>query len=274
LGNISPDAAILSLPILALHICSMLYVYVADSGSLLAQAYSTVPQSHQQIPSHQQISSPTDLRQGQVFTGGYQSYPPAPSSMGPSMAPSMAGSMPPQFGRQSGNAMTAADREDREEEDSLLFGDLPESKRRKFLIVEDTQARGKIRVKVNLADIEMSEIPDSFRRQNAVHRRSYFPVQMPDSEETSKDDRFVSAEMNVNDGGLPTTGRISVPVHSLEGEGEIEVPQLTRAKRGKEEKVNELGYRMAWGQSRAFAGRTVFLQKSRTSGLASSRNRR
>lgn len=180
------------------------------------------------------------------------------------MPPSMTGSLPPQFGRHSGNAMaTSTDRDEREEEDSLLFGDLPENKRRKFLVVEDTQNHGRVRVKANLEQIEMSEIPDSFRRQNAVYRRSYFPVQMPDEEESSKDDRFVSTDADTDDAGLPTVGRTSVPVRSLEGEGEFEVSQLTRAKRGKEEKLNELGYRMAWGQSRAFAGRTVFLQKSR-----------
>lgn len=112
----------------------------------------------------------------------------------------------------------------------------------------------------------MSEIPDSFRRQNAVHRRSYFPVQMPDEEAIGRDTRFVDADNNAEDGGLPTVGRVTVPVRCLDGSdggSEIDVSQLTRAKRGKEEKLNELGYRMGWGQSRAFAGRTVFLQKSR-----------
>lgn len=186
--------------------------------------------------------------------------------MGPSMAPSMAGSLPPQFGRQPGNTMASSVDPERDEEDSLLFGDLPENKRRKFLVVEDTQNHGRVRVKANLESIEMSEIPDSFRRQNAVYRRSYFPVQMPDEEVSGRDDRFVGVDADVEDGGLPTVGRVSVPVRSLEGGddgGEIDVPQLSRAKRGKEEKLNELGYRMAWGQSRAFAGRNVFLQKSR-----------
>lgn len=228
----------------------------------LGPTYSTVPQTHQQIPSHQQISSPTDLRQGQVFSGAYQPYPSAPSSMGPSMAPSMAGSMPPHYGRQSGNAMASSTENDRDE-DSLLFGDVPEGKRRKFILVDDSQRNTKIRVKVMLDQVEMSEIPDSFRKQNAVHQRSYFPVQMPDQETTSRDDRFVSADMDIDDGGLPTFGRVNVPVHTIEGEGGIDVPQLTRAKRGKEEKLNELGHRMAWSQGRAFAGRTTFLQKSR-----------
>lgn len=182
------------------------------------------------------------------------------------MAPSMAGSLPPQFGRQSGNPMASSTDHEREEEDSALFGDLPENKRRKFLVVEDTQNQGRVRVKANLESIEMSEIPDSFRRQNAVHRRSYFPVQMPDEEAIGRDTRFVDADNNAEDGGLPTVGRVTVPVRCLDGSdggSEIDVSQLTRAKRGKEEKLNELGYRMGWGQSRAFAGRTVFLQKSR-----------
>lgn len=158
---------------------------------------------------------------------------------------------------------SSTDRDDREEEDSLLFGDLPESKRRKFILVEDSQKQTKVRVKVMLDQVEMSEIPDSFRKQNAVHQRAYFPVQMPDQQEISKSDRFV----DMDDDGLPTTGRTNVHVHMMDGDGDVAVPQLTRTKRGKEEKLNELGYRMAWGQSRAFAGRTVFLQKSRRSRL-------
>jgi hypothetical protein len=258
------DAPILALPhILHLLDGSNYSTHYANDVFELGPTYSTVPQTHQQIPSHQQMSSPTDLRQSQVFSGGYQPYPPAPSSMGPSMAPTMTGTMAPQYGRQSGNTMASSAETDREEEDSLLFGDVPEGKRRKFILVEDSQRQTKVRVKVMLDQVEMSEIPDSFRKQNAVHRRSYFPVQMPDQETASKDDRFVSADMEIDDGGLPTFGRINVPLHTIEGEGGIDVPQLTRAKRGKEEKLNELGHRMAWSQSRAFAGRTVFLQKSR-----------
>jgi len=37
---------------------------------------------------------------------------------------------------------------------------------------------------------------------------------------------------------------------------------VRKAVRGKEVRLNDLGYRMAWLQSRVFAGRTVFLQRA------------
>ena len=58
-------------------------------------------------------------------------------------------------------------------------------------------------------------------------------------------------------------GRVTVPVPMLEErEGRLKVPGLGRRAREREEKLNDLGYRMSWGQSRTFAGRVVFLQKS------------
>jgi hypothetical protein len=37
---------------------------------------------------------------------------------------------------------------------------------------------------------------------------------------------------------------------------------MRKSTRGKEVRLNDLGYRMAWLQSRVFAGRTVFLQRA------------
>lgn len=55
-----------------------------------------------------------------------------------------------------------------------------------------------------------------------------------------------------------------MPVAMLEGnEGEVAVPKIGRAKRRRDELVNDLGYRMTWEQSRVFAGRTMFLQRAR-----------
>lgn len=180
--------------------------------------------------------------------------------MTPSMTPGMH-----QLGRPHGPAaMASGDKGSKDDEDSALFGDVPESKKRKFLLVEDTQRNCRVRVKVQLDQVEMSEIPDSYRKQNSVYPRSYYPVQMQTQAEPSKNDRFVAATSEEDDPGLPTTGRTTVPVPMLDGEGEIEVPQLTKSKRDKESKLNELGCRMAWSQGRVFAGRTIFLQRART----------
>jgi hypothetical protein len=37
---------------------------------------------------------------------------------------------------------------------------------------------------------------------------------------------------------------------------------MRKSIRGREVRLNDLGYRMAWLQSRVFAGRTVFLQRA------------
>ena len=224
-------------------------------------AYGPSSHIHRQSSMSQHPLSPQDLRQSQMFPG-YQPYPTLPTSLGPSMAPSLPSSMH-QLGRPHGPAAMASDgKHRREEEDSALFGDVPESKRRKFLLVEDTQRNCRVRVKVQLDQVEMSEIPDSYRKQNSVYPRSYFPVQMQTQADPSKNDRFVDVSSDDDDQGLPTIGRTTVPVPTADGEAEIEVPQLSKSKRDKESKLNELGCRMAWSQGRVFAGRTVFLQRA------------
>jgi hypothetical protein len=65
-------------------------------------------------------------------------------------------------------------------------------------------------------------------------------------------------------GGGARRGRTMVKVPMAEGqEGEVAIPRMRRGFRGKEVRLNDLGYRMAWLQSRVFAGRTVFLQRAR-----------
>lgn len=60
---------------------------------------------------------------------------------------------------------------------------------------------------------------------------------------------------------------VSVKVPLVDGangetrEEEARVPGLTRKVREKEEKLNDLGYRMSWSQSRSFANRVLFLQR-------------
>lgn len=158
--------------------------------------------------------------------------------------------------------MASKEQDEKDEEDNALFGELPEGKRRKFILVEDTQKNARVRVKVTLDQIEMSEIPDSYRKQNSVFPRAYFPVQMQAAPESSRAERFIEEGDEV-DGGVPTLGRTSVSVQSSDGETEVEVPQISRSKRGREQKINELGYRMAWGQGRVFSARPIFLARAR-----------
>lgn len=181
--------------------------------------------------------------------------------MGPSMAPAMQPGLH-HLGRPGGTAAMAS--KEQEDEENALFGELPEGKRRKFILVEDTQKNARVRVKVTLDQIEMSEIPDSYRKQNSVYPRAYFPVQMQTAADSARGHRFVDEGDEV-DGGVPTLGKTSVSVQSSDGEAEIGIPQISRSKRGREEKMNELGYRMAWGQGRVFSGRPIFLARARKS---------
>ncbi|EXJ92711.1 hypothetical protein A1O3_01263 [Capronia epimyces CBS 606.96] len=219
--------------------------------------FQSPPQAYRPNSTPQHITSPNDIRQSHVFSG-YPNYPTVPTSLAPSMAPTMQGGLQ-HLGRPGGPAAMASKEHD--EDDNALFGDLPEGKRRKFILVDDSQKNTRVRVKVTLDQIEMSEIPDSFRKQNSVFPRAYFPVQMQAASEPSRGDRFVEEGDEV-DGGVPTVGKTSVFVQTSDGEAEVDVPQISRSKRGREQKINELGYRMAWGQGRVFSGRPIFLARA------------
>lgn len=146
-----------------------------------------------------------------------------------------------------------------------LFGDVPESKRRKFILVEDGQRGTRVRVRVTLDQINMDEIPDQQRKINAVYPRSYFASQVAEEERApgweDEDDEDVGVA-----GTKPTRGKTLVPMRLLDdSQVELPVPRMTTSRRNREVALNELGYRMSWGQARTFHGRTLFLQRSRKS---------
>lgn len=205
---------------------------------------------------------------------------------GPAMAPSVPNGMDSMPGPASALATPAstAARDDaagrgRDDDDDdsasannkALFGDLPESKRRKFILVEDSQRGTRVRVRVMLDQVKMDDMPDAHLRHNAVYPRSYYPRQMrspPDTPGARKmwDDEDDTIETG---GGVdsaaptPTRGRTIVPVSLMDGsEAKLPVPRMTKSRRQKEVALNELGYRMSWGQARTFNGRTLFLQRS------------
>jgi hypothetical protein len=163
-----------------------------------------------------------------------------------------------------------------EEERTSLFGDIPEAKKRKFILVDDPGKGGRVRVRVTLDAVDIKEIPDSFRKSNSVYPRSWFPLQMQSPPPSAHGSRFFTEEDEDDtvevDGGRagPSAGRgrgkgkmmVSVPLADG-GEAEVGVPRMRKSIRRKEVKLNDLGYRMTWHQSRVFAGKTVFLQKAR-----------
>ena len=229
---------------------------------------------------HQPAAHPgAEERPAQVFAG-YGSYNGAPhgaSSM-PSIHDTLSHS--PHGGggvmvaRRSSPAQASLDGPDD------LFPDIPEAKKRKFILVEDSDRQSRLRVRVTLDGVDTREIPDSFRKSSSVYPRSYFPREMQSPPPSATGSKFfaddASDDVGGDDDGTTDTegrragrgsvsrrGRTLVKVPMAEGqEGEVSIPRMRRLFRGKEVRLNDLGYRMAWLQSRVFAGRTVFLQRA------------
>jgi hypothetical protein len=186
------------------------------------------------------------------------------------MPPSLADNMDSLASR-GGPTQTAVAASSSKEEDEdrkhRLFGDVPEAKRRKFILVEDPEQEKRIRVRVNLDQVNMKELPDQYRKTNSVYPRSYFPLQMQSPPSSARGNRFFEDDDPAGgpeDDEHATRGRTLVRVPMLDGaEGEVAVPKISRAKKNKEKMLNDLGYRMNWSQSRVFAGRTMFLQQAR-----------
>lgn len=151
-----------------------------------------------------------------------------------------------------------------------LFPSMPEAKKRKFILVEDNLRGSRLRVRVTLEGVDTNEIPDSFRKGASVYPRSFFPREMQSPAPSGDGSHFFPDDVE-DDGNQETEGREAsrrgvtrkVKVPLSEGrETEVSVPQMRRTRRATEAKLNDLGYRMAWLQSRVFSGRTVFLQRA------------
>lgn len=173
------------------------------------------------------------------------------------MAPAMHDARPP---ASRGSAIAARSKSE-EDDRTSLFGDIPEGKKRKFILVDDPQKGQRVRVRVTLDTVDINEIPDSFRKSNSVFPRSFFPIQMQSPPPSAYGTSFFKDDDQDEDGTTKSTS-VLVPLPNS-GEASIRTPRMRRSMRTKETKINELGYRMTWHQSRVFAGKTVFLQKAR-----------
>ncbi|KAI1820451.1 hypothetical protein F4861DRAFT_533662 [Xylaria intraflava] len=221
---------------------------------------------HHQAPSGQGSGSTEDVRPSHVFSGYAQQYP-SHATSGSSL----------HDGLGSHHGPMAATRDGRGDEDVRpegLFPDIPDSKRRKFILVDDNKRGGRLRVRVQLEGVDTKEIPDSFRKRSAVFPRSYFPREMQDPPPSATGSRFFEDDLSDHDvevnGGRTGRSResrardcvmVRVPM-SNGAEGEVAIPRTRQRNRTKEVRLNDLGFRMAWLNGRPFAGRTVFMQRA------------
>lgn len=214
-----------------------------------------------------------DIRPDHVFHG-LSAYPTAAHATGapgaPAMVPALQGGGGFDVMGRPSVATVASSRskpakakntDDPDSED--IFGGLPEGKRRKFILVDDAQRSCRVRVKVMLDRVDIGEIPDSYRLAGAVYPRAYFPVQMKVPPGRVVPGNRYRDESDLDDADGPaTTGRTFVPAPALDGEIDTALPQVSRSRHRKDKVLNDLGYRMSWSQSRVFAERPMFLQRS------------
>lgn len=224
---------------------------------------------HHQAPGGPGSGSAQDVRPSHVFAGYAQQYP-SHATSGPSVT-----SMHDGLGGNS-HGPIAAKRGGREEEDDDaegLFPDIPESKKRKFILVDDSRRGSRQRVRVQLENVDTKEIPDSFRKRSAVFPRSYFPREMQDPPPSATGSRFFEDDLSDQDvevdGGRTGRSRTSrarervmVKVPMTNGDGDLAVPRTRKSTRTREVRLNDLGFRMAWLNGRPFAGRTIFMQRA------------
>ncbi|OAA72135.1 hypothetical protein ISF_01208 [Cordyceps fumosorosea ARSEF 2679] len=230
---------------------------VADSNS---------HQSDLPYPSNGQSTTNTqDVRTAHVFTGyGGHNYPSAtPAGAVSSHTPHTGSAVPAkQRSRASGDDQDG------------LFPDLPEARKRKFVLVEDSRRGSRLRVRVTLDGVDTNEIPDSFRTRASVYPRSFFPREMQNPPPNALGAHFFSDDAS-DDGIQDTDGRdvsrrgsklasstsVRVPLPDSQ-DGEVMIPRMRRSRRARELKLNDMGHRMAWLQSRVFSGRNLFLQRA------------
>jgi hypothetical protein len=155
------------------------------------------------------------------------------------------------------------------------------AKNRKFILVQDPERLdkdAKVRIRVTLNGVDTREIPDSFRKSASVFERSYFPREMQSPPPSPTGSMFFREDLGTqqeDDGHVQTDGRgigasrrdrlvvmVKVPLPNGD-ETEVPVPRTKKAIRAKEVRINDLGYRLSWLQSRTFHQRKTYLQKAR-----------
>ena len=204
-------------------------------------------------------ASPQESRYANNF---HPTYPANQSVVNPALPPHGGDGMQHMAHAPAHAVAPSSSKIDDDVDNNALFGDLPEAKRRKFILVDDAQRGTRVRVRVMLDQVRMHEMPDSYRKNNSVYPRSWFATEMQSPPSSPRKSRWAD-DMEKEEEGTPAA-RSLVPAPLLDGsDTKVPVPRMSRTKRSKEVTLNDLGYRMSWSQSRVFAGRTLFLQRSR-----------
>ncbi|KAG8525873.1 uncharacterized protein KY384_000633 [Bacidia gigantensis] len=234
-------------------------------------------------PSKSHPSDPSaQIRPANVFHG-YPSYPLQPNSNAVSVPPQLQHNMEPHLASHPATTIpasisiapsmppTSSTRSNDSPSDisskavSELYTNVPG---KKFINVHDYgHSPNKVRVKLDLREARMDEVVDDFRERNSVCPRSYFPHQMPLTQQEKRqkrlDARFADDDNEDIDGlGF---GRTTVKIPTLDGEVDAPVPRLGKHIGEQEEMLNDLGYRISWDQCQKYDKRVIFLQRSRKS---------
>ena len=234
--------------------------------------------------------SPRQVRPANVFHG-YPSYPMPPTANAASVAPQLHNGMEPQLTSHPSTTIPASatmthsvppasaarsaqspSPSDSPKDLSALWSELPERmQKRKFINVADPEGTpNKVRVNLDLRDVKIMEVVDDFRDRNSVYPQSYFPHQMRLSSRERRQKRFdgrffggdedEGADQQGNGMGI---GLTTVKVPTMDGEATAPVPQLGKRVGEDEERLNLLGYRIAWKSGKHFDQRPILLQRSR-----------
>jgi len=145
---------------------------------------------------------------------------------------------------------------------SLLKELDPGASKRTYVVVHDHETQSKkVRVKIDIESVQVEQIPDSYRRDNSVYPRSFFPAQMVMSPREKREKRAAGRFDEEGLGMGVGSTLVKIPMVDVE-EREVPLPRMGKNVGEREERLNDLGYRISWEKGRHYAGRVLTLQRS------------
>ena len=240
------------------------------------------PYDHRQTSSKPHHDVPHQIRPANVFQG-YPNYPLQPVPGNVSVPPPVQNGMESHMPSHSTHSITASSTRTRSIPPPLaarsntssplvVSNDLselyPHVPGKKFINVADPgNTPPRVRVKLDLRDVDMVEVPDDFRERNSVYPRSYFPQQMgltsQEKRQKRSEGRFSETDDDSSNATSYGVGSTLVKIPTVDGDTTVHLPRLGKRVGEDEERLNDLGYRISWDQRAKFSARTTFLQRSR-----------